>query len=60
MKRVRHFWLEIAVAGFVLVVAAAAALAPQPPDRSALPASESRSTAPSYPETPIRTGGLLP
>ncbi|WP_213959626.1 MULTISPECIES: hypothetical protein [unclassified Variovorax] len=58
MKHLRSFWPEIAVAAFVLIVAASSVMVP-PPERDVSPAAGMRS-APSYPEAPLRAGALLP
>ena len=58
MRHLPSVWPEIAVAIFVLIAAASAALARQP-DHDAVRAAALRH-APVYPDASIRTGALLP
>jgi hypothetical protein len=58
MKHLRSIWPEIAVAAFVLIVAASSVMVP-PPERGVSPVAGMRNV-PSYPEAPIRARALLP
>lgn len=58
MKHLRAFWPEIAVAAFVLTVAASSVMVP-PPERGVVLAA-GMGSVPSYPDAPIRARALLP